>query len=70
MGCKGWCPAYQLSMTGLEIIALIKGFFQFFPEVRKLINILQQSSATRKALIVEELDQEDRKLRETGRPTW
>ena len=30
-------------MTGAEIVALITGFFKFFPEVRKLILMLQST---------------------------
>lgn len=53
-----------------EILAFVSGVFKFMPEVRKLIQVLQQSPQERVAKVVKLIDDEATKLRTTGRPEW
>jgi hypothetical protein len=57
-------------MTGAEIIALLTGFFKFFPEIKNLILVLSKSNAEKKAEITKSISDEAESLRTTGRPTW
>ena len=53
-----------------EILALISGIVKFLPEVRKLIQLLQDTPAEKRAEITAKISSEAEKLRMTGRPTW
>jgi hypothetical protein len=56
-------------MTGAEIVALITGFFKFFPEVRKLILMLQstpEEKRQKRMEIINVIFDEGK----DGRPKW
>lgn len=53
-----------------EILALVNGFFKFFPEIRKLIQVLSKTPAEKHAAVMAKINEEDAALRATGRPTW
>jgi hypothetical protein len=57
-------------MGFMEWIALLRGVLAFPKEVANLIKLLQKSPSEKKTEISKELEDEAKKLEETGRPTW
>jgi hypothetical protein len=53
-----------------EILALITGFFKFFPEIRKLIRVLSKTPEEKRSDVMEKIDADFEHLRKTGRPKW
>jgi hypothetical protein len=57
-------------MTFTAIIAFLTALFKFFPEVRKLLRLLQDTPEEKRAEIMERISAEEKQLAETGRPKW
>lgn len=51
-------------------VELITAFFKFFPEVRKLLVMLQKTPQERHAELMTKMQAESDSMAKTGRPTW
>lgn len=51
-------------------LELITAFFKFFPEIRKLITMLQKTPQEKHAELMGKMQEESDKIASTGRPTW
>jgi len=57
-------------MTGAEVLAVITGFFKFFPEVRKLILMLQKTPEEKRQARLEMVNVIFDEVINENRPKW
>jgi hypothetical protein len=57
-------------MSFTAIITFLTAFMKFFPEVRKLLKLLEDTPEEKRAEIMEKITAEEKILAETGRPKW